>query len=78
MHALGSDFSHGGTEAATHSGESVPEEVAPESKVAVEFSIEFVGLDGIEGYKEWAATAPAPLRELVEQVVWNTAKGGGE
>jgi hypothetical protein len=26
--------------------------------------------------KEWAATAP--LRELVEQVVWNTAKGGVE
>ena len=56
----------------------MPEEVALESKVAVEFSIEFVGLDGIEGYKEWAATAPAPLRELVEQVVWSTTKGGGE
>jgi len=59
-------------------GDPVPEEVALESKDAVEFSIEFVGLDGIEGYKEWAATAPAPLRELVEQVVWNTAKGGVE
>ncbi len=51
---------------------------ASDSKDAVEFSIEFVGLDGIEGYKEWAATVPAPLRELVEQVVWNTAKGGVE
>ena len=66
------------TAAATHSGEPVPEAVALETKDAVEFSIEFVGLGGIEGYKEWAATAPAPLRELVEQVVWNTAKGGVE
>lgn len=62
----------------SHSGEPVPEAVALETKDAVEFSIEFVGLGGIEGYKEWAATAPAPLRELVEQVVWNTAKGGVE
>jgi hypothetical protein len=67
-----------GTAAATRGGEPVPEAIALDSKDAVEFSIEFVGLDGIEGYKEWAATAPAPLRELVEQVVWNTAKGGVE
>jgi hypothetical protein len=67
-----------GTAAAIRSGEPVPEAIALDSKDAVEFSIEFVGLDGVEGYKEWAATAPAPLRELVEQVVWNTAKGGVE
>ena len=51
---------------------------ASDSKDAGEFAIAFVGRDGIEGDKEWAATAPAPLRELVEQVVWNTAKGGVE
>jgi hypothetical protein len=67
-----------GTAAATRGGDPVPEAIALDSKDAVEFSIEFVGLDGIEGYKEWAATVPAPLRELVEQVVWNTAKGGVE
>jgi hypothetical protein len=79
LSALLANWGNGaGTAAATRGGEPVPEAIALDSKDAVEFSIEFVGLDGIEGYKEWAATAPAPLRELVEQVVWNTAKGGVE
>jgi len=54
----------------------VPPEPAEESKEAVEFSIAYVGLTDIAGYRAWAATAPAELRELVEGIMWQVAKGG--
>jgi hypothetical protein len=68
----------GGTAAFTQGGDPVPEELALESEQALGFSIQFVGLGDIEGYKAWAATAPAPLREIVDEFVWNITKGGVE
>ncbi|MCX5651731.1 MAG: hypothetical protein NTU45_10135, partial [Planctomycetota bacterium] len=68
----------GGTAAFAQGGDPVPEELALESEEALEFSIQFVGLGDIEGYKAWAATAPAPLREIIDEFVWNITKGGVE
>jgi hypothetical protein len=68
----------GGTAAFAQGGNPVPEELALESKEELEFSIEFVGLGDIEGYKAWAATAPAPLREIIDGFVWDITKGGVE
>ena len=68
----------GGTAAFAEGGDTVPEELALESEEALGFSIQFVGLGDIEGYKAWAATAPAPLREIVDEFVWDITKGGGE
>jgi hypothetical protein len=68
----------GGTAAFTHGGNPVPEELALESEEALGFSIQFVGLGDIEGYKAWAATAPAPLREIIDECVWDITKGGVE
>jgi hypothetical protein len=68
----------GGTAAFTQGGDPVPEELALESEEELEFSIQFVGLGDIEGYKAWAATAPAPLREIIDEFVWDITKGGVE
>ncbi len=68
----------GGTAAFAQGGDPVPEELALDSEEALEFSIQFVGLGDIEGYKAWAATAPAPLREIVDGFVWDITKGGVE
>lgn len=54
----------------------IPEEFAQQSKEAVDLSIALVGLTDIEGYRAWAATAPAGLRELVEEIIWRIAKAG--
>jgi hypothetical protein len=67
-----------GTAAFAQGGDPVPEELALESEEALGFSIQFVGLGDIEGYKVWAATAPAPLREIIDEFVWNITKGGVE
>lgn len=68
----------GGAAAFVQGGDPVPEELALESEEALEFSIQFVGLGDIDGYKAWAATAPAPLREIIDEFVWNITKGGVE
>jgi hypothetical protein len=68
----------GGTAAFAQGGDPVPEELALESEEGLEFSIQFVGLGDIEGYKAWAATAPAPLREIIDEFVWDITKGGVE
>jgi hypothetical protein len=68
----------GGTAAFAQGGDPVPEELALESEEALGFSIQFVGLGDIEGYKVWAATAPAPLREIIDEFVWDITKGGVE
>ncbi len=53
------------------SGESqVPVDIAAASKEKVIHSIEWVGLLDIEGYRIWAATAPAPLRQIIDEVIW--------
>ena len=56
----------------------VPPELSEESKDAVDFAIVCVGLTDIEGYRAWAASAPAELRELVERIIWQVAKGGAQ
>lgn len=53
----------------------VPQEIAEETKVTVDFAAQFVGLSDIQGYRAWAQTAPAPLREIVDAVMWSVAKG---
>jgi hypothetical protein len=68
----------GGTAAFAQGGNPVPEELALESEEELGFSIQFVGLGDIEGYKAWAATAPAPLREIIDEFVWDLTKGGVE
>jgi hypothetical protein len=53
----------------------VPAEIAEETKVTVDFAAQFVGLSDIQGYRSWVHTAPAPLREIVDAVMWSVAKG---
>lgn len=53
----------------------VPNEIAEETKGTVDFAAQFVGLSDIQGYRAWAQTAPAPLREIVDAVMWSVAKG---
>lgn len=53
----------------------VPDEIAEETKGTVDFAAQFVGLSDIQGYRAWAQTAPAPLREIVDAVMWSVAKG---
>ena len=65
----------GGPRALAQTGTPVPPALALESMQDLQFSIHFVGLGDIDGYKSWAATAPTPLRELVEGVVWDMTKG---
>ena len=54
----------------------VPASVAQNSRESVDFAANFVGLSDIPGYRAWAATAPEPLRALVDSVMWSVAKGG--
>jgi len=68
----------GGTAAFMQGGNPVPEGLALDSEEDLEFSIQFVGLGNIEGYRAWAATAPAPLREIIDEFVWDITKGGVE
>ena len=53
----------------------VPAVIAEETKVTVDFAAQFVGLSDIQGYRSWAQTAPAPLREIVDAAMWSVAKG---
>lgn len=53
----------------------VPSEIAQESKESVDFAALFVGLGDLEGYRAWAASAPAPLREVIDGVMWTIAEG---
>jgi len=53
----------------------VPAVIAEETKVTVDFAAQFVGLSDIQGYRSWVQTAPAPLREIVDAVMWSVAKG---
>ena len=52
----------------------VPLDIATDAKSAVDFSIHFVGLTDIAGYRAWAATVPVPLREYVDEMIWQVVK----
>ena len=53
----------------------VPSDIATYAENSVDFSIHFVGLTDIAGYRAWAATVPAPLREYVDEMIWRAVKG---
>ena len=53
----------------------VPSDIAKYAENSVDFSIHFVGLTDIAGYRAWAATVPAPLREYVDEMIWRAVKG---
>jgi hypothetical protein len=59
------------------SGLEVPAQVASEAKDSIEFSIQYVGLEDIPTYQQWAAVVPPELRLLVDQAIWGIASEGG-
>ena len=59
------------------SGLEVPAQVASEAKDSIEFSIQYVGLEDIPTYQQWAAVVPPELRLLVDQAIWGIASNGG-
>ena len=59
------------------SGLEVPEQVASEAKHSIEFSMQFVGLEDIPTYQQWAAVVPPELRQLVDHAIWGIASEGG-
>ncbi len=56
----------------------VPALVAAASKRNVDFSAYFIGLEDIEGYRAWAATAPPATRRVIDEVMWLIAKSRQE
>ncbi len=56
--------------------ENVPPEPVRLAMESVEFASGFVGLGDFAGYRAWRETAPAPLAEIVDGVLWDIAKGG--
>ena len=53
---------------------AAPPAVAQESKQAVDFSIQYVGLEDIEVYREWSAAVPEVLRDLVDGAIFDLSK----
>jgi hypothetical protein len=44
------------------------------AKRAVDFSIQYVGLEDIEVYREWSAAVPEVLRDLVDGAIFDLSK----
>ena len=51
-----------------------PPAIAEDSKRAVDFSIQYVGLEDIEVYREWSAAVPEVLRDLVDGAIFDLSK----
>ncbi len=56
--------------------EPVPEEIAADTKARVELSISYAGLSDLPTYREWAATAPAFFREIMDEYIWQLSQVG--
>jgi hypothetical protein len=52
----------------------VPILVAAASKSNVGFAADFLGLQDIDGYRRWSATAPPIAVAIVDEVLWIIAK----
>jgi hypothetical protein len=53
---------------------AAPPAVAQESKQAVDFSIQYVGLQDLDVYRQWTTTAPEILRDLVDGAIFDVSK----
>ena len=56
----------------------VPALVAVASKGNVDFAAYIVGLEDIDGYRAWAATAPLGTVQVIDEVIWLIAKSRQE
>jgi hypothetical protein len=56
----------------------VPALVAAASKGNVDFAAYIVGLEDIDGYRAWAATAPPGTVQVIDEVMWLIAKSRQE
>jgi hypothetical protein len=56
----------------------VPALVAAASKGSVDFAAYIVGLEDIDGYRAWAATAPPVTVQVIDEVMWLIAKSRQE
>jgi hypothetical protein len=61
-----------------HARSAITALVAAASKGNVDFAAYIVGLEDIDGYRAWAATAPPVTVQVIDEVMWLIAKSRQE